>query len=338
MHSILIAVAKMHYGRSLFPEHIRKLEEVATVTHRQDLARAGEAAIIEALTDSQADIVMTIWQSPKITKAVLDACPKLKYMCHLSGQVGGYVSREAIEAGLLLSNWGNATSHSTAEGAFAMTLALLRHYNKIPFWMRNDRLYWELPELDEEGLFEQRVGLHGLGPIAQEYSKLLGPWNCKVSAYSPHCPDEVFAELDITRANSLEELYGSNRIISCHAANRPDNFHIVNEHIFSLMEDGAYFINTGRGGVVDTEALIAELRTGRIRAALDVFEEEPLPADSELRDLPNCFVVPHRAGPTDDRCKVMGERAVENILRYVNGEELLGQITLARYDTMTQYD
>jgi phosphoglycerate dehydrogenase-like enzyme len=195
-------------------------------------------------------------------------------------------------------------------------------------------MYWDIEKLDE-GLFDQRVGLHGFGAIAQEYAKMLKSFGCRISAYSPHVPDSVFEKYGVRRATSLDELYGTNRIISNHAALVPANIHIVNARLLSLIEDGGYFINTGRGATVDTEALIAELKAGRLTAALDVYEEEPLSKESVLRDIPNCFCVPHRAGPTADRKRDMGKHAVDNILSWIKGGPVDGIVDATKYDLMT---
>lgn len=333
MRTVLIGIADKWYNDVLMEHDITKLEAVAKVV-RKDLTRAPEDVLIKALTETGAEILVTTWGAPKITPNVVKSCPAFKYLCHTAGELKWFIERPVIESGFLVTNWGDSTSRSTAEGALAMTFAILRNYHFMVDWMRKDRLYWETPRKDE-GLFEQRVGLHGLGAIAQEYAKLIKPYECRVSAYSPHVPDSVFSQLGIKRAKTLDELYSTNRIISCHASKTPANHHIVNARILSLIEDGGYFINTARGDVVDTEALIAELRKNRITAALDVFEEEPLPADSPLRDMTNCFVVPHRAGPTPDRHQDMGRQAVANVLHYLRGEKLTGIIDVKKYDLMT---
>jgi phosphoglycerate dehydrogenase-like enzyme len=333
MHSVLLSFAKQQYGNIMAEEDVKRIEAAAKVT-KKDLTRADDVTLIAALKEADADILVTGWGAPKVTPKVMDEWPKLKYVVHMAGDLKWFLDRKVLERGLVVTNWGDCTAQGTAEGALAMTFALLRNYHLMVDWMRRDRLYWETPRQDE-GLFEQRVGLHGLGAIAQEYAKFLEPFRCRISAYSPHVPDDVFGKLGIKRAKTLEELYGSNRIISCHAANTPANYHIVNAKIFAAMEDGAYFINTGRGPVVDTQALIAELRKGRITAALDVYEEEPLAAESELRDLPNCFCIPHRAGPTPDQRKVMGRHAADNVIRFVRGERVEAPIDVRKFDLMT---
>jgi phosphoglycerate dehydrogenase-like enzyme len=333
MHHVLITFSPRWYGLVLMDADIERMSKAVKVT-KAELWGKGEDELIAALNETGADIHMTCWGSPITTPKVMKAAPHYKYLVHAAGGLRSQISREAMEAGFLVTNWGNVTSRSTAEGAFAMTFALLRNYEFMVDWTRRDRLYWETPRRDE-GLFNQRVGLHGLGAIAQEYAKFLQPFGCKVSAYSPHVPDSVFAELGIRRAKSLEELYSSNRIISCHAADVPANRRIVTAKLLAMIEDGGYFINTARGGVVETEALIAELKSGRLIAALDVFDEEPLPAESILRDLPNCFAIPHRAGPTPDRRRDMGAHAVDNVLAYAAGKPVDGIVDVKKYDLMT---
>jgi phosphoglycerate dehydrogenase-like enzyme len=139
----------------------------------------------------------------------------------------------------------------------------------------------------------------------------------------------------VERVGDLKALYASNDVISIHTGNTPENFHIVNAGILGAMQDGAVLVNTARGAIIDTDALVAELRRGRIFAALDVFEEEPLPEDSPLRGLENCLLIPHQAGPTSDRMVDTGRLCIDNIRRYLAGEEPINQLTPARYDSMT---
>ena len=164
---------------------------------------------------------------------------------------------------------------------------------------------------------------------------LIKPFGCRISAYSPHCPDSIFEQFGVARAETLEQLYSKNRVISLHASKTDENFHIVNAGLLSRMQDGAVVVNTARGAVIDTDALVEELKTGRIQASLDVYEEEPLPADHPLRGLENCQLIPHMGGPTPDRRKDMGRLAVTQVARYLRGEELENVVTAEKYDLIT---
>ncbi|MFO7899469.1 MAG: NAD(P)-dependent oxidoreductase, partial [Planctomycetota bacterium] len=186
-----------------------------------------------------------------------------------------------------------------------------------------------------ESLFGRKVGLQGLGVIGQEFVRLLGPFGCDVSAYSPHCPDEVFERLGVRRQADLAALYAENDVISIHASNTPENRHIVNAEILAGMKDGAVLVNTARGAIIDTGALIEKLKERTVWAALDVYEQEPLPEDSPLRGMRNALLLPHQGGPTPDWRPRMGEHALENLTRYVAGEEVTDIVTLRKYDLIT---
>lgn len=174
-----------------------------------------------------------------------------------------------------------------------------------------------------------------IGVIAQELVKLLVPFKCDIATYSPHAPDNVLEEYGVRRTSDLATLYAENHIISVHASNTPENRHIVNAEVLAGMHDGAVLVNTARGAIIDTDALIAELQKERIFASLDVYEEEPIPVDSPLRGLRNVHLTCHTAGPTPDRMVDFGDAAVDNIRRYIEGEELTNVVTPEKYDLIT---
>ena len=194
---------------------------------------------------------------------------------------------------------------------------------------------WREQEKDVESLYDKPVGLHGFGNVARSLVELLRPFKCEVSAFDPHLPDSVFAEFDVRRVSDLKTLYSENRVISIHAPKIPETHHSVNADILAAMQDGACVVNTARGSVIETRALVEELKTGRISASLDVYEEEPLPRHSPLRGLPNCHLTCHTAGPTPDRMAHIGEEALENVRRYIDGEQVSHRVDLTQYDLMT---
>ncbi len=197
-----------------------------------------------------------------------------------------------------------------------------------------DGNYWG-PETHGESLFGRKIGLHGLGGIAQDFVQLLKPFNCEISAYSPNCPDEVLAELGVKRENDLAALYANNGIVSVHAALTEKTRGMVTREILNGMQEGAILVNTGRGAVLDEAALTDLVTARKIWAALDVFETEPLAADSPLRNSDHCLALPHIAGPTPDRMRDMGLHALANVTRYVNGEEVQDTVAVRKYDLMT---
>ena len=342
MKKILFAVTEENFPTVVTPEVEAQMKALGEVVQRKDLVngyrkpREGydpEAVYAEAIAEVQPEIVITGWGTAMLTLAAYQSCPGLKYLCHCAGTVRKIVGREVIEGGLLVSNWGSLPARTVAEASLMMTLAGLR---KVSGFVRLlDQGGWRTDDFTGVSLFERSVGLQGLGVIAQEFVRLLEPFGCRVSAYSPHCPDEVFERLGVRRETSLAKLYSESDVVSIHASNTAENHHVVNREILEGMREGAVLVNTARGAIIDESALAEVLRAGRIWAALDVLEEEPVPADSPLRGLGNVLLMPHQGGPTVDRRKDMGQHALENLVRYVNGEAVTDVVDVRKYDLIT---
>jgi phosphoglycerate dehydrogenase-like enzyme len=327
----------MCVGRSvellMRPEKVEELGTMVNLTVRNGMDR-DEDLYSRTLQETQAEIVITGWASPLLTEKVSSENPQLKYLSQLTGSVRPALDRAVIEKGVIVTNWGRLIGPTVAEASLLGILSCLRRTTMVTLQMHTEG-WWRDGRKSVESLFYQKVGLHGFGIIAQELVKLLAPFRCEISTYSPHAPDNVLEEYGVRRETDLAKLYSENRVISVHASKTDENFHIVNADILAGMQDGGVLVNTARGAVIDTEALTEELKKERIYASLDVYEEEPLPKDSPLRGLKNCQLTCHTAGPTPDRMVDMGDEAVENIRRYMNGEPLTNIVTPEKYDLIT---
>jgi len=332
--NILVTPDPTHYPGIIDDNAKSRLESLGTIFYRGDLnEETTEDEYNAAIKQSRAEIVVTGWHGPRLTLKIYEDNPRLKYMCHVCGAVRKFVELEAIEAGLIVSNWGSVIAKSVAEGALMMILAGLRRVTYFQMEM-HVRKGW-LGHRQNIGLLRQKVGLFGLGAVARELVKLLILFDCEISAYDPFFPGSLFEEMGVMRVSSLEELFVSNPIISVHAANTPENYHIIDAELLAKIPDGGLLVNTARGAIIDENALIAELKSGRIDAALDVFEVEPLDHDSEFRGLENCLLIPHMAGPSFDRRVDIGYVAIENIENYINGREIKNVITPEKYVMIT---
>jgi phosphoglycerate dehydrogenase-like enzyme len=126
---------------------------------------------------------------------------------------------------------------------------------------------------------------------------------------------------------TLDELMVSSRIVSLQAPITPETRHMIGRRELGLMRDGAGLVNTARSWLVDQDALLDELRGGRISAALDVFDEEPLPVDHPYRSLPNVILTPHLGAATKQCILRQGQSTVDEVRRFVRGESLRYAIT-----------
>jgi phosphoglycerate dehydrogenase-like enzyme len=133
-----------------------------------------------------------------------------------------------------------------------------------------------------------------------------------VSVFDPYLTDDDARDLGVRRVE-LDELMATSAVVSVHAPDIPETRHMIDARRLALLPDGATLINTARGALVDTDALVAELATGRIDAVLDVTEPEPLPADHPLWSLPNVLLTPHIAGSMGNELSRLGDNAVAEI-------------------------
>ena len=282
--------------------------------------------------ETPGDILICAWQSPSLNSTVTPADLKpLKYVCYLAGSVRRLVPRELIANGLLVTNWGGAISATVAECTLMLILMALRRASHWAIAMHRDGA-WKNAATCTQSLLDRRVGIHGFGGISQALVPMLRPFTPHIQAFSPHVPDEHFTRSGVKRLHSLEELFAQSDVVVELAAATPENFHVVQESHLRLIPDGGVFVNTGRGSVVDEVALTRVAREGRLQIALDVFEQEPLPADSPLRGLPNVTLLPHLGGPTRDRRRDSGALALKNLRAFRRGEPLEAVVNLEVYD------
>jgi phosphoglycerate dehydrogenase-like enzyme len=287
------------------------------------------------LREEPASILVSAWQTPPLPPELpVGDNGSLRYVCHLAGTVRKLIPRDLIARGLLVTNWGDSISATVAECALMLTLMALRRASYWAVAMHREGA-WKDSKTFAQSLIGRRVGLHGLGAIGQRLVPMLRPFTDRIQAYSPRIPDPTFARLNVARAQSLEGLFSTSDIIVELAAATPGNQHTVTEALLRRIPDGGVFVNVGRGSVVDEGALARVAREGRLHVALDVYEQEPLPADSPFRGLPNVTLLPHLGGPTRDRRQDSGALALQNLRAFQRGEPLQALVSLEVYDRST---
>lgn len=277
------------------------------------------------------DVLLNGWSSPPLPATLP---PRLRYMCYLTGSVRRLVTREQLERGFLVTNWGSAISRTVAECALFHTLSCLRQATHWTLLIHRDggwRDGWE----QTGSLFGRRVGLHGFGSVAREFVKLLQPFGCPLSVFAPDFDEAAAQRHGATRAASLESLFADNDVILEFAPLNPVTTGCVTEKHLRLIRPGGVFINTARAAIVDEAALLRVAKEGKIFVGLDVFVDEPLPPDSGFRGLPNVSVSPHVAGPTLDRYPDASAYALRNLRAYTAGQPLEAIVTPTVYDQST---
>nr|WP_294696222.1 C-terminal binding protein [uncultured Friedmanniella sp.] len=228
----------------------------------------------------------------------------------------------ATRHGVAVANVPDYGSDTVADHAAACLLSLLRKLPLYDHLIRRDG--WCEPNGlgSLPGFSATTVGLVGAGRIALGLARRLLPFGFRVLAYDPYAdPDAVSAAGVALRP--LAELLAESSAISLHVPVTPDTQHLVDEGFLRRMRAGAVLVNTSRGGLVDERALAAALSEGRLAAAaLDVFDPEPLAADSPLRGLSNVIFTPHAAFFSDESVEALQRLATEEAGRALAGEPL----------------
>jgi phosphoglycerate dehydrogenase-like enzyme len=160
------------------------------------------------------------------------------------------------------------------------------------------------------------VGVIGASEVGKRVMALLRPFSCQVLCYDPFATAASLASLGAKRVETVAELCAQSDAVTLHTPLLPATKGLVGSVELARLRDGGLFINTSRGECVDEAALIAELKTGRMHAYLDVTSPEPAAADSPLRSLPNVVLTSHIAGPA---CAHLGRRAVDDLRAFLSG-------------------
>jgi len=274
------------------------------------------------------DFILSAWGAPVFNREFLAMAPALKAVFYASGTVKGFVTDEFWERGIRLSGANSVFVLPVAEFTISQILFCLKHGWQFALETKRRRTY--APHTDVPGAYGTTVGLISLGMIARRVLELLRPYDLNVIAYDPFVSEEDAANLGVT-LGSLEEVFAQSDVVSVHAPWLPETEKMIRAEHFAAMKQGASFINTSRGAVVD-EAGMAEVFARRpdLFAVLDVTWPEPPLASNPFFDLPNVIITPHIAGCMSRECRRGGRFVADELGRYIRGEKLLGEITRER--------
>ena len=330
---ILIPIRKVFKNRFLAPAVMERLHGIGEIEVVEDPAELPRDEYVDLYRDR--DIILTTWNTPMIDRDVLEAASEVRLISHCGGEVRPFITPELfnLRPDITLCNVSRVMSQPVAEYVLCVVLAQMRSLFKFREWVKEDGNWWQYEESWNTSLLHKKVGIIGLGQIARELIKLLEPFDVELVIFSDYMSDEEAAAQGFKQV-SMEEIFSTCDVISLHAASTPANRHKINRDLLKLIKPGAVFVNSARGMLVDEEALIDELRTGRFKAAIDITFPEPPAEDSPFRDLPNLILTPHIAGPTPDQQIWMMEEAVDNIEAFLGGGQIRGLIDKARFSYM----
>jgi phosphoglycerate dehydrogenase-like enzyme len=257
---------------------------------------------------------------PRVKKSTFAAGAGNLFVIGRSGAGYDKIDLDACtENGVALFNAPLALNHSTASSALLFMLALAKRLFEQDRTTRQGR--WDRqPDVLGSEIFGRTLGIIGLGHSGRELLRLSAPFAMRVIAFSPHADPDQALSLGV-RLTSLEEVMGESDFVSLHCRLTDETRGMITAGQLALMKPSAYFINVGRGELVDQHALQEALRDRKIAGAgLDVFEVEPLPIDDPLIGLDNVILTPHWSASTSDVWQATGREMAQGMIRAASGQ------------------
>ena len=291
------------------------------------LAKLSEKAEVRLFTDRPTDFEEQI-QRVRGAKAIInsrsytqwqrEAIEQLPELGHITVCGIGTDSIDLVAArehGVLVSNIPGKTAPVVAEHSFALMWAIAK---QVTWYMDSMRAgMWT--KMDGMFLAGKTVGIIGTGNIGAEMARLCRAVGMNVIAWTFNPSDERAASLGVEFVE-FSELLARSDVISIHIQQTPESYHMIGEPELATMKAGALLVNVARGPIVDEVALVNALNSGHLGgAALDVFEEEPLPENHPLLDCEHAILTPHIADMTPEGLDLLNQGVVENTLAYLNG-------------------
>lgn len=246
--------------------------------------------------------------------AMMSAMPALRVVQTLTAGVDNVLA--VLPEGVTLCNAAGVHDASTAELAVGLTIANLRHLDDFARAMPDGRWLYTR----HEALADKRVLIVGFGSIGRAIARRLDGFECEVLAVARTGRD--VDGVSVHALDDLPALLPAVDVVILIVPLTPDTRGMVDSTFLARMRDGALLVNVSRGPVVDTDALVAECASGRLRAAVDVTDPEPLPADHPLWRTPGVLVSPHVGGNTSAFLPRARRLVAEQLRRYASGAQL----------------
>ncbi len=292
--------------------HLERLKPYGEVVLYTDRPETPEEKIHRA---EDADILINSRGIVKWPAEILRQLPKLKLISLCSIGTDMIALDEAKTRGITVCNQPGRTAPVVAEHGFGLMFALAKRAAFLTASMKAGG--W--PRMDNVYLQGKTLGIVGTGHIGAEMARLGRAIGMDVIAWT-YNPSEARAEALGVRFVSLDELLQISDVVSLHVRLTEESQHLIGARELSLMKQGTLLINVARGGVIHTEALIDALSSGHLGgAAIDVYDEEPLPANHPLLECEQVILTPHCADMTPEGVELLNEGAVDNIIAFLEG-------------------
>ncbi len=273
--------------------------------------------LLEAVREADGLISLV---TERVDEELLEAAPRLRVVSNVAVGYDNVDVRAATRRGVVVTNTPDVLTETTADLAWALLLAAARRLAEADRFTRAGRWKaWGLELLLGQDVYGRTLGVVGMGRIGRAVARRAAGFHMRVLYASRTRREDVERELG-AEWRTLDDLLSEADFVSLHTPLTPETRHLIGRDQLRRMKSTAVLVNTARGAVVDEQALVEALRERWIWAAgLDVFEQEPLPADSPLLSLDNVVLAPHIGSASFATRARMAEMAAENCVAVLRG-------------------
>ncbi|MFZ4115622.1 MAG: phosphoglycerate dehydrogenase [Chthoniobacterales bacterium] len=290
-----------------------------------------EAELIQAMEGCEGLIVRS---QTKVTAAVIQASRSLKVIGRAGVGIDNVDVEAATECGIVVMNAPGGNTISTAEHAFSLLLSVARTIPQAHASMKTGK--WDRKKFEGVELHEKTLAILGMGRIGTEVARRAMAFGMKVLVYDPYLSASKARSLQIEVVEQLHELLPRADFITVHMPLTEETKHMIGRKELSLLKRGVRIVNCARGGLIDETVLVEGLASGQIAgAALDVFETEPLPENSELRHLDHLVLTPHLGASTAEAQEMVGIEIAESIRLALLKGEIRNSLNMPNIDEKT---
>ncbi|WP_432482087.1 hydroxyacid dehydrogenase [Kineococcus esterisolvens] len=272
-----------------------------------------------------AEVLLTGWGAPVLDAGVLASARRLRVVVHTGGSVKRLAPAAVWERGVRVSSSASVNARPVAEYALAVVLLAGKRVleSSRAYAQHRSLTAWSArAPFGNNGLV---VGVVGASRTGRRLLELLRPFDVEPLLHDPWVTPQEARDLG-AEATGLHDLLARADVVSLHAPALPETHHLIGAPELALMRDGTTIVNTARGSLIDTRALVPEVLSGRLDAVLDVTDPEPLPPDHPLFDAPGVLLTPHVAGSLGNELRRLGTCAVEEVERFVRTGELAHEV------------
>src|SRR5438552_3512664 len=289
------------------------------------------AKLIEIIPEFAALIVRS---ETKVTGEALNAAKKLRVVGRAGVGVDNVDVETATRRGVLVLNAPGGNTVSTAEHTFSLLLCVARKIPQADASLRGKK--WSRKDFEGVELYNKTLGVIGMGRIGSELSRRAIAFGMRVVAYDPYLSATRARSLQVELMDELDDLLTTADFISLHTPLTAETRHVLDDARLQKTKRGVRIINCARGGLIDETALLRALQDGHVAgAALDVFEIEPLPADSPLRSAPNLVLTPHLGASTAEAQESVGIEIAQSIRAVLLEGTIRNAVNMPNLDAKT---